>query len=955
MSDSVESEWSNSFRPGRTSSFLPCKSECLPGDSSAATLRNSDAQADPSISQHVRGPQNVAVDRLVKLKQDLRGLDAESFWTQLMERLASLCNSQYAFVARKVRENDVAKDAEGRSPSLHGTAFYYNDGHQTVGMYRNRSFAGGNPQSHMDHGKACLIPENLGSFISFDQDKLPFAAEGYLAVPLFSETKCAAYLGLMWSGPGLQKRTLSWQFLEMILHSLEDLIVKRIADEAGDAKFDRPTREAHAVSVSQKIVDETHINLVQGHVDFSSHALKPYARSLSHELRTPMQGIVGMLDVMHATVREAMLGKPPPTTGGVFQALKESIEMVQDSARRAVEAADNVVHAYDLNMQVPKTPQFERENDCFGGPVQSPVNAPETRPNIFIEGSNITVNPYKRRRSNPIDNNAGPASKQKVPRVLGPKGLSPRSEEVKNAVHESDKIIQATPAHQIEAVMASMVDSRPSLAARRSASHLMLEGINLNNRGPAVRSTKLRDLLRLVINESLHVGGRPDFAVTNATELGERIEVRSRSSGGEVFSKTIDWTVDAALPETLYVDDRDLAKLISCVFLNAVKFTNSGAITVHAKVGRKANDIMISVQDTGSGIPEAFLPKLFKPFARQDASTTRSKDGLGLGLLVAKGLARKMGGDLICVRSSTSGPDRGSEFEVRIPIYQSEPSARQFTPVTKLLTPPQLCDPSRLSSGSSSTFIPPIPPSSLPAQPIQQPSPSLTDESSHATTPARSVPAAKSSQGPISGGAYDSKLGEKHPLTVLVAEDNKINRRVLVNMLKRLGYKDVYEACNGKEAVRIMQNIIASQGPAETPESDQPQVLKGVDVAGNHAVSDSSGNPKKLKPVDVILMDLWMPEMDGYQATSKIFQLVDEYHGRFAGNPQPGRSASGSPPSSPTVLAVSADVTDEALARASKVGMKGYMTKPYKLTDLERLIKGFCSNPPPPFGQSTNS
>lgn len=610
-----------------------------------------------------------------------------------------------------------------------------------------------------------------------------------------------------------------------------------------------------------------------------------------------------------------------------------------------------MVHAYDLNMQVPKTPQFERENDCFGGPVQSPVNAPESRPNIFIEGSNITVNPYKRRRSNPVDNNAGPL-KHKVPRVLGPKGLSPRSEEVKNAVHESDKIIQATPVHQIEAVMASMVESRPSLAARRSASHLMLEGINLNNRGPAVRSTKLRDLLRLVINESLHVGGRPDFAVTNATELGEKIEVLSRSSGGEVFSKTIDWTVDAALPDTLYVDDRDLAKLISCVFLNAVKFTNSGAITVHAKVGRNANDIMISVQDTGSGIPEAFLPKLFKPFARQDASTTRSKDGLGLGLLVAKGLARKMGGDLVCVRSSTSGPDRGSEFEIRIPICQSEPSARHFTPATRLLTPPQLCDPSRLSSGSNAAFDPPIPPSPLPAQPIQQPSPSLTDESSHASTPARSVPAARSSQGPIGGGSYDSQLGEKHPLTVLVAEDNKINRRVLVNMLKRLGYKDVYEACNGKEAVRIMQNIITSQQPAETSNGDQSQQPKGEGDASNPTVSDSSPHPKRLKPVDVILMDLWMPEMDGYQATSKIFQMVDEYNGQTATNPQPGR---GSAPSSPTVLAVSADVTDEALARASKVGMKGYMTKPYKLTDLERLIKGFCSNPPPPFDQSTNS
>ncbi|KAA8649102.1 uncharacterized protein ATNIH1004_004997 [Aspergillus tanneri] len=930
MSDSVESEWSKSFHSGPATPFLPCKSGCLPGEPPVTS------PADPSNSQFAHGSQNVAVDRLVRLKQELRALDAESFWKQLMEGLASICGAQYTFVARRVRDNEPVMEVEGRKPCLYGTVFYYNDGHQTEGIQRNRYFAGGNPQSHMDHGKPCLIPENLGSFFLFDQDKLPFAAEGYLAVPLFSETKCSAYLGLMWSGPGLQKRTLSWQFLEMILYSLEDLIVKRIVDNAGDVDPDRCHREVKSVSAGQKIVDDVHLNLPHGHVDFSSHALKPYARSLSHELRTPMQGIVGMLDVMHATVREAIQGKPSPKTGDVFQTLKENIEMVQDSARRAVEAADNVVHAYDLNMQVPKTPQFERENDCFGGPVQSPLHGGENRPNIFIEGNNITVNPYKRRRSNPFDHGVGLPPKHKIPRASAQKGLSPRSEEVKHAVHESEKIIHATPARQIEAVMASMVEPRPCLAARRSASHLMLEGINVNFRGPAVRSTKLRDLLRLVINESLHVGGRPDFAVTSATDLGERIEVRSRSSSGEVFSKTIDWTVDSALPETLFVDDRDLAKLISCVFLNAIKFTNHGVIKVHAKLGCKVNDVLITVQDTGPGIPVAFLPKLFKPFARQDASTTRSKDGLGLGLLVAKGLARKMGGDLVCVRSSTSGPDRGSEFEIRVPVYQSEPPTKS-APTTRLLTPPNLSNSSGISSTSSSSLDSLFTPSPLAGQALQQLSPSLTDEPG--SVPARSAPSTRTLQSLPRRGSHDDKLGEKHPLTFLVAEDNKINRRVLVNMLKRLGYKEVYEACNGKEAVRVMQDVLASQRNADPPNGS----ARGNEANGS-PLPDPSEHRKKLKPVDVILMDLWMPEMDGYQATSKIIQLVDEYHGQIPPNRPCDLPGQGTEPRSPTVLAVSADVTDEALARASKVGMKGYMTKPYKLSDLERLIMGFCND-----------
>ena len=66
------------------------------------------------------------------------------------------------------------------------------------------------------------------------------------------------------------------------------------------------------------------------------------------------------------------------------------------------------------------------------------------------------------------------------------------------------------------------------------------------------------------------------------------------------------------------------------------------------------------------------LPNLFKPFARADASTIRSKDSLGLGILVAKGLSRKMGGDLTYVRSSTTSPDHGSDFQIRVPLNQRE-------------------------------------------------------------------------------------------------------------------------------------------------------------------------------------------------------------------------------------------------------------------------------------------
>ncbi|KAJ6012282.1 hypothetical protein N7499_012750 [Penicillium canescens] len=940
MPDTPEPDASNPVqRP--TMPFPSCKSECIPD----LNVRDDDVQLDSGTWND--GAQTTAIEHLVTLKQGLRTSDTELFWKRLMEDITSITKAQYGFVARRVHGGEPMPELCGRRPSLFGAAFYYNDGYQTVGLQRNRYFAGGNPLLHMDHERPCLIPENLSSLVSFGDDQLPFSADGYLAIPLFSAGKCLAHLGLMWSKDGLRNRNLSWSFLEMILHSLEDLIVQRLL--SGEVLANGQTSHTSATSTS---IPHPHDTGIHEHSHFNSQPLKPYARSLSHELRTPMQGVVGMLDVMHATVREAMESKTPVKSGAIFQALKEGIEMVQDSARRAVEAADNVVHAYDLNMQVPKTPQRE-ENEILGQPAIPYIpEIPETRPSIFIEGNNIAVNPYKRRRSLPPEMNPRPARKQRLRAASSRQELSPRSEEVKNAVHESDQIVHATPARQIEAVMANMVDPRPSLAVRRSAPHLLLEGINVNSRGSALRFTKLRDLLRLVINESLHVGGRPDSAVSNTTDFGERIEIRSRSSNGEMFTQVVDWSVDPALPDTLLADDRDLAKLISCVFLNAIKFTNNGTITVCATIDPKRNDVLILVRDTGPGIPAAFLPNLFKAFAREDASTTRSKDGLGLGLLVAKGLSRKMGGDLTCERSSTSGPERGSEFQIRIPVNQGEADGRPATPNERTLTPPTINDQAR--QGSASSFISEpsssVSPFILPQNSqLQQPTPSTSDENmSQSSTPPRRVSQPRLHRTNISSGdVYDKKLAEKYPLRFLVAEDNRINRRVLVNMLRKLGYRDVLEAADGKEAVQIVHGILSAAKPSKEPEADpnNAQSMQGV--------INEPCEATKMKAIDVVLMDLWMPEMDGYEATSRILQMVHNHRDQHAGfeppnlnspdsmemDPKPINSCA---PPPPTVLAVSADVTDEALNRASRVGIKGYMTKPYKLSDLERLILEFC-------------
>lgn len=380
------------------------------------------------------------------------------------------------------------------------------------------------------------------------------------------------------------------------------------------------------------------------------------------------------------------------------------------------------------------------------------------------------------------------------------------------------------------------------------------------------------------------------------------------------------------------MDERDLAKLVSCVFLNAVKFTEHGKVSLKAGLSPKSRYIIISVVDTGPGIPQAFQPYLFKPFSREDDSLTRQKDGLGLGLLVAKGLARRIGGDLVCVRSEVTGPNRGTEFELRVPISSADVASGSNTPARTpsrsrgsidedLPTPyhygryrssvEQKRLPRQRKSASTSKTPEPTPIAKA-TSPLLPSSLSRRNSLSHTSPPSRR-PSTKKTP------THDRNLAKKYPLTFLVAEDNKINRKLLVNMLSKLGYSTVHEAHNGAEAVHQMSIDRLARGE---------------------------------KPIDVILMDLWMPTMDGYEAAEKILAMEREKRsgggeqGMEGGGEEDDDDDDGRGRRKPgvTVLAVSADVTDSALERASEVGMDGYMTKPYKLLDLQRLILEYCAD-----------
>ncbi|KAF2405601.1 hypothetical protein EJ06DRAFT_535426 [Trichodelitschia bisporula] len=866
---------------------------CISIPQPGTVLQRGNAGFKQELDKWYAATESNAAEALVLLKARLRQAKPDEFWATLSEGMAKLVDAQYGFVSKRILANNQDSSVEippygAPGSCLMAQTWYYNDEKGTEGNQPGVKYiVYGCPCEHMRHDKVLVIPERLNEVVVDNPNKAAFVvpAEAYLAIPLWQDGKCFAHFGVMWSAAGIKRRRLSWAYMEIMMHALEDMVV---------AAFERSNfaKLAQTQSFGPVIPHE---------VVTAAQSLKPYARSLSHELRTPMQGVVGMLDVMYATVQEASEGATDPGMRAVFRLLKENIEVVQDSSRRAVEAADNVVYAYDMNMGVPEMPISPPEKEPWG------KRHLEKRPDIVVTGDNVPINFKSVKRRRLSESHCYKPSKQR--RTLEP---SP------NRINGRCKG-EPYPASDFGDDYSRGIPDGTSSMDMLSAKHGILP--------PGLRHTNIRDLLQYLVNDSLKVGGRPDSAIARETEGGELIEVMVARPNGEVKIKMIEWSVDPGVPETILIDEQDLARVITGVFLNALKFTEEGRIVLTVRLSPRSRFIVINIRDSGPGIPESFLPNLFKPFSKEDDSLTRVTEGLGLGLYVAKGLAHKLGGQLKCVRSDTTGPHRGSEFEMRVPTSPFDiPSSPFASPSPRSRSATRVpTEPMHRSSASrdsiSSTDIPtPRSRRTALAQTRKRGRSTLTSSRRRSPSPLDGkvpTPAA----GAKRGEAFDRKLAARYPLTFLVVEDNKINRRLLVSMLAKLGYASVHEAYDGADAVRVMQSP------------------RGRDV-------------------DVVLMDLWMPFMDGYEASERILGMAPagpggsgseeeevEAEGQIAEGEAGGEQATWNPrwKARPTILAVTADVTDEALKRAAKAGMRGFLTKPYKLHDLERLIVQYCA------------
>ena len=186
--------------------------------------------------------------------------------------------------------------------------------------------------------------------------------------------------------------------------------------------------------------------------------------------------------------------------------------------------------------------------------------------------------------------------------------------------------------------------------------------------------------LLLLINDILDMSkiesGRMDIVPTEyetadiIIDLWNIIYLRAQEKGLKV-----DFILDETMPRKLYGDDVRIKQIVTNLLTNAVKYTPEGSVELRAaykKTGEDRIDLIISVKDTGMGIKQEDMEKLFEDFKRLDEEKNRNIEGTGLGMTITKSLLNLMEGKI----DVESEYQKGSTFIVTIPqkVLSDEPT-----------------------------------------------------------------------------------------------------------------------------------------------------------------------------------------------------------------------------------------------------------------------------------------
>ncbi len=435
------------------------------------------------------------------------------------------------------------------------------------------------------------------------------------------------------------------------------------------------------------------------------------------------------------------------------------------------------------------------------------------------------------------------------------------------------------------------------------------------------------DLLQL-INDILDLSkveaGKMDVSPTRIAlvQLVDYVEATFRPLTAE---KGLDFSVRVSpeLPATLHTDEQRLLQVLRNLLSNAVKFTDSGAVELVIRPARAdvpqsireqlleagslsepdGDLIAFSVTDTGIGIAASKMRVIFEAFKQADGTTSRKYGGTGLGLSISREIARLLGGEI----HAASEPGRGSTFTLYLPLHPSELPPHGYGHQGSGAEPGgsdgqgpegfgEAAQDGR--SGGGALFRHrrravgrAEPRAALPgrtAQPQEAPSPAAGGQQASGVAAGPAAGAASGAQEWPGAGQEDAHApghrfafnGEK----VLIVDDDIRNVFALTSVLEQHGLAVLY-AENGRE---------------------------GIEVLEQH--DDAA----------VVLMDIMMPEMDGYATTTAIRRMP-----QFAGLP---------------IIALTAKAMKGDREKAIESGASDYVTKPvdpdHLLSVMEQWMRG---------------
>jgi PAS domain S-box-containing protein len=239
-------------------------------------------------------------------------------------------------------------------------------------------------------------------------------------------------------------------------------------------------------------------------------------------------------------------------------------------------------------------------------------------------------------------------------------------EEARAANRAKDEFL-ATLSHELRTPLSAIVGWTHMLRTGGLDSATTARAIETIDRNARVQTQLISDILDVsrIVSGKLHLDVRPlELASTIAAALDT---VRpSADAKGVTLESSLEPT---AVPVS--ADPDRLQQVIWNLLANAIKFTPRGG-RVELRLRRANSHAEIVVQDTGPGIPHAFLPHVFERFRQADGSSTRAHGGLGLGLAIVRHLVEAHGGT---VRADNAALGTGSVFTVRLPVMGHEPPA----------------------------------------------------------------------------------------------------------------------------------------------------------------------------------------------------------------------------------------------------------------------------------------